>query len=245
MWTTAPRELSLTETDVHLWRLALDQPAAALRAMAGTLSLEEQLRAAHFRFDRDRARFTAARGLLRALLGRYLRVAPAEVRFRDGPMGKPSLAWPPGEHPLLEFNLSHSLDVALCAVALGRRVGVDVEHVQPDIEYEDVAAYAFSLAEQRSLRALATQSRPRAFFTCWTLKEAYIKARGDGLHLPLDQFDVSLDVNVAQRLVGHRLDPDETTRWEVRPLDLGSPDYAAALAVEGHGWQLSRWKPGW
>lgn len=245
MWTTAPRELSLTAADVHLWRLELEQPAVLLRALAGTLSTEEQLRAARFRFDRDRLWFTAARGLLRAVLARYLGVQPAEVRFRYGPKGKPSLAWPPGDSGPVEFNLSHSQHVALCAVARGRRVGVDVERVRSDIECEDVATYAFSLAEQRSLRALAPERRPRAFFTCWTLKEAYIKARGDGLDLPLDQFDVSLDVNVAQRLVGHRLDPFETARWEVRPIELDLPEYVAALAVEGRGWELSRWQLDW
>jgi len=191
---------------------------------------DERERAARYRFERDRARYIVARGTLRAILGRYLGVAPADVRFMYGPHGKPALAL---EHDTdLSFNLSHAGGAALYAVTRGRRVGVDLEQVLPDNTDLGVAARFFSPREVDMLRALPPQVRHEAFFRCWTRKEAYVKARGDGLSLDLTSFDVSLAPGEPPALLATRPDPREAARWSLHDVDAG-PGYAAALAVEG------------
>src|SRR6185312_3642180 len=133
-------------------------------------------RAARFRFDRDRDRFITARGTLRMLLARYLRKQPKDLQFLLGREGKPALV-PESAGETLSFNLSHSQDVAVFAFGWHRNIGVDVERVRPDVEYEDIARHHFSAGEIQSLASLPRQKRVEGFFLCWTRKEAYIKAR--------------------------------------------------------------------
>jgi 4'-phosphopantetheinyl transferase len=197
-------------------------------------------RAARFHFVRDRRRFIVGRGLLRTLLGRYLRLAPAALRFAYTPLGKPFLIADDAPEPLC-FNLSHSNELALFAFSRNRAVGVDIEHVRPVDDYEQIAARFFAPAECAQLRTLPDGQRARAFFSCWTRKEAYIKAHGVGLSLPLERFTVSIAPDEPAGLLATLDDPAEAARWSLLALPAG-PDYEAALAVAGDGWQLSCWQ---
>ena len=226
----APLSLPLEDNGVHVWCASLKQTAAELEHLHRVLSREEIERANRFHFARDRNHFIAARGLLRTTLGRYLEADSAELRFCYSPNGKPDLA-PEFALGDLRFNLSHSGEIVLFAITRGRRIGVDVEKIRTDFETEHVAERFFSLAESSRLRALPAEQKHEAFFACWTRKEAYVKATGDGLSLPLDQFDVSVAPGEPAVLQNTRPDPAEARRWYLQALKV-EPGYAAALAVE-------------
>ncbi|MDQ4075086.1 MAG: 4'-phosphopantetheinyl transferase superfamily protein [Chloroflexota bacterium] len=240
VWRRPTEELLLGRDEVHVWRASLDLPLPRVVELRRVLATEEMERADRFIFERDRRHFTVARGILRLLLGRYLGRAPDTLQFQYSAYGKPALAGRPERHNL-HFNLSHSGSLVLYAVTRDREVGVDVEQSTRDVDHEQLARRFFSSIENAALGALPPHQRPEAFFHCWTRKEAYIKAIGEGLSFPLDQFDVSLVPSEPARLLGNRRDPEEVTRWSLRRL-LPGPGYVAALVVEGHDWQLSCWQ---
>lgn len=240
-WRLPPASLDLADQEVHVWRAVLDAPASRLADFAQMLSDDERRRAARFHFERDRAHFIAGRGMLRALLGRYLGAPPASLRFRYGAHGKPELDVPPGADAAFRFNVSHAHGLALYAFTRGRALGVDVERIRDDIEHEAIAERFFSLTEREALRAQPASLRHIAFFACWTRKEAYIKARGEGLSLPLDQFDVSLAPGEPARLLCVANAPHEVARWSLHELHPG-PGYAGALMAEGQFWRLACWQ---
>jgi 4'-phosphopantetheinyl transferase len=225
---------------VHVWRAALDNYPSQIAGLLCTLSEDEQARAERFHFQIDRERFIVARGALREILGVYLNSAPKSVSFRYGAQGKPALARKSGRNAI-HFNVSHSHGVALYAVTRGREVGIDLEFVRENLEVEQLAERFFSQREMAMLQALPVALRQHAFFLCWTRKEAYIKAKGEGLSLPLDQFDVSLIPGEPAALLRTQADPDEARRWSLQELSI-DPGYVAALAVEGRGWSLSCWQ---
>ena len=237
LWLPPPRTLQLAENEVHVWRASL---GVAEENFEPLLIDEELERARRFYFARDRHHWTVARTTLRLLLGRYLGIEPHALRFALNEYGKPSLLWP-GEGPHLHFNLSHSGDLALYAFAYAREVGVDIERRRSQVEYENLATHFFSALECATLHALPAERREEAFFLCWSRKEAYIKARGKGLSLPLDQFDVSLSPDEPARLLGSREEPGATERWSLVALQPGT-DYAGALVVEGASWRLNCWQ---
>lgn len=229
---------------VHVWRASLDVAPSSLEALATTLSPDESARAARFARPMDRDRYVAARGILRDVLGRYMGRPAAAVRIRYGPHGKPELERE-SDAPRLQFNLSHAAGLALFAVADSRRVGVDVERVDPALAKERIPEQFFSPREVTALRALPAALQPEAFFTCWTRKEAYVKARGAGLSLRLDQFDVALAPGEPAALLRTDDDPLEAARWSLWALTPG-PGYVGALAVEGSGasLELREWEAG-
>jgi 4'-phosphopantetheinyl transferase len=239
-WCFPPKALIFGADQVHVWRATLDLSPLQIDSFRRTLASDEQARAERFYFHRDRERFIAARGVLRAILGRYLNKAPASLSFCYSSHGKPALVSESGGDAL-RFNISHSHGVALYAVTRGREVGIDLELVRSGLEIEEIAERFFSRLEIATLRALPTDLRRRAFFLCWTRKEAYIKARGEGLSLPLDQFDVSLIPGEPATLMSTRPDSGEALRWSLHELAL-DPGYAAALAVEGHGRSVAFWQ---
>jgi 4'-phosphopantetheinyl transferase len=194
------------------------------------LSVDELERAARFAFERDRRRFVVARATLRSILAAYIRCAPSALKFEQEPFGRPRLAHS-DVSPGLDFNLAHSHEVAVFAVGRGRRVGIDVEYVRSMDDLSGVARTAFSPAERARLAALPPGEQVPAFFDCWTCKEAYLKARGDGLSAPLQAFDMRLDDSNAPALGAHRLDPLEVGRWWLQRLAI-APGYAAALCAE-------------
>jgi 4'-phosphopantetheinyl transferase len=240
LWRPPPAERALSSAEVHVWRASLDQAAPCVERLQRTLSADELHRAARFHFPRDRRRFIVARGVLRDILGRYLGVHPSALGFRYSAYGKPALA-DVADEEALRFNVSHSHEMALFAVTCGREVGVDIEYLRREIACEEIAEHFFSVRERGSLRALPAEVKHQAFFNCWTRKEAYIKAHGEGLSLPLDQFDVSLAPGEPAALLATRSDPREALRWSLRVLTPG-PDYVAAVAVEGQGWNLTCWQ---
>ena len=240
LWRPSPAELTLLSAEVHIWRACLDPSASWVERLQRNLSPDELQRAARFHFPRDRRRFTVARGVLRDILSRYLGVPPSELRFRYSSYGKPALADGFDDRGV-RFNLSHSHEMALFAVTCGREVGIDIEYLDREIRAEEIAEHFFSTRERASLRALPAEAKHAAFFNCWTRKEAYIKAHGEGLSLPLDQFDVSLAPGEPAALLATHGDPREASRWSLQALTPGA-NYVAALAVERRGCQLTCWQ---
>lgn len=177
--------------EIHVWHARLDREAEALKQLESTLSPDEIARASRFHFAKDKNHYVAGRGLLRALLGKYLGQAPASLEFSYGQHGKPAIAGASATSGL-SFNLSHSGGLAVYAFAKERNLGIDVERIKPDFVSEDIARRYFSTREVNDLLSLPPETRAGAFFDCWTRKEAYLKARGAGLHIPLDSFSVSL-----------------------------------------------------
>jgi 4'-phosphopantetheinyl transferase len=234
-WQQVTYPPPLATEEVHVWRIALDVGDPLLMRLREVLADDERQRADRFYFEKDRHHFTTARGAMRMLLASYLARRPEEVRFAYGNYGKPRLADVEND---IRFNLTHSHGLALLAVTRDREVGVDVEHIR-DMERDGelLAERFFSPREVAVLCSLPAQLRREAFFHCWTRKEAYIKAHGKGLSLPLDQFDVSLHPDEPAAVLATQHDPQEVRRWSLQGLFPGA-GYVGALAVEGNSWRL-------
>ena len=227
---------NLEPNEVHLWRLDLQARVPGVEKWKSILSPDEESRAARYHREIDRQYFIAARATLRQMLGSYLKTNPAALTFTYSEKEKPSLG---GAEAFsgIEFNISHSGSIALLAFARERESGVDVEQIRRDFDTTQIASPFFSAAEQKQLAALPEEQRSEAFFFCWTRKEAYIKATGKGLSLPLHQFDVSLAPKEQNALLACRPDPYERVKWLMR--DIPVPEgYAAAICVSGTGWNL-------
>jgi 4'-phosphopantetheinyl transferase len=217
---------ALPVNEVRVWRAALDLGSGEVETLKKTLAPDERAQAARFHFPRDRKRFIARRGLLRQILACYLGRPPDTLRFGRGPAGKLFLLGNSRAQDL-HFNLARSHGLALYALARNREVGVDVERIEPDLADQEVAGRFFSPREFLAFRALPASLRVEAFFNCWTRKEAYLKARGEGLFAPLDTFDVSLAPGQPAALLN-----GGDGRWSLHAF-IPAPGYAAALAVEG------------
>ena len=239
-WETPPTQLILPRNAVHVWRASLHVSASELRAFEDTLAVDERARAERFYFQKHREHFIAGRGLLRNILSRYLDGAPDQLRFCYNSYGKPALTKESGAEGLC-FNLSHSHGIALYAITHGREIGVDIEYFRPDVEAEKLAERFFSPREAAVLRTLPEHLRKEGFFNCWTRKEAYIKAEGKGMSIPLSTFDVSLTPGEPAALLRTQNHSQETSRWSLQALN-PEPSYAAALAVKGHDRELKCWQ---
>jgi 4'-phosphopantetheinyl transferase len=237
-WADAPNALSLTRDHVHIWRVHLNCSKSAVRLFDETLAPEERARAERFHFDRDRRRFIAARAQLRMILARYVGVDPHALVFTYGSRGKPSLAQP--LEPPIRFNLSHSGELALVGITLDRDIGVDLEEVRSFDDIDRLAERFFSPGENAHLRALPDAARLEAFFCCWTLKEAYVKATGDGLGRATESFDVAFARGEPVRLLSVEGDSGEASRWRLGGL-APALGYVGAAAVEGHDWSIAFW----
>ena len=239
-WNMSAAHIVLDLNEIHVWKASLEVPLNVANHLKGVLSPDECDRAKRFHFEKDRRHWIVAHGTLRLLLGRYLNVEANELQFATNDYGKPSLVQPPHK-ARLHFNLSHSGEIALYAFAYDRQVGIDVEHMKGSLDYEEVATHYFSAYECAVLRALPASLREEAFYTCWTRKEAYIKARGIGLSQPLDEFDVSLIPSEPAALLADRRDPEAPGQWSLHTL---APEdrYTGALAVEGKRWKLTCWE---
>lgn len=228
-WALGPRE-------AHVWHLAADTEADAplYDRWWEILSHDERARASRFVFPADRRRFVLAHGALRVILSRYTRTPPARLTFEANAYGRPELSTAAGAR-LLRFNLSHTRGLIALAVCREYEVGVDVECAwgRSTADLIDLAARFFSPPEAAALRRLPDEERLRRFLQLWTLKEAYIKAYGLGLSIPLDAF--SFDLTEDSRPV-MRIDPslrDEADEWRFAAMQ-PTPGHLSALAVRAH-----------
>ena len=231
-WSLTDPAPGLDADELRVWLAPANLPPERVAALAAELAPDELARAARFHFERDRVRYIAARGSLRRILAGCAGVAPARLRFDYSPYGKPSLA-PTAEMPAPPaFNISHSGEWALVAVRRAGRVGVDIEVIRPELARESIAERFFSPAEVAALRSLPAAEQGAAFFRCWTRKEAFVKARGEGLALPLDAFDVSLLPGEPPALLRLAGDAAAAAAWSMHspPAPAG---YAAAVVVDG------------
>jgi len=229
---------ALPDGEIHVWRVYLNSDPVGPLRFEELLSGDELGRASRFYFESDRRHYIAGRAALRSILGHYLREPAAGLSFRYNDFGKPAL----DRDTDLAFNLAHSGAVGLIAVTRAGLIGVDVEAMRSDIDFTGIATHYFSPRENAVLRSLPPQQRCRCFFDCWTRKEAYIKAIGEGLSIPLDRFDVTNAPGEPARLIADRLDPMMSQRWTIQ--DLPSQDgHVAAAAVEATAisWRLFDW----
>lgn len=222
----SPGRPSLGEDDLHVWAVPL---LGGHERYVPLLSTSEQAKAERLRFADHRRRFTIWTGALRAILAGYADTDPADLEFSFGPRGKPCLA-----RERLAFNLTHSGQLAL--VAVGRHeLGIDCEKVRHLESLEDIARRHFSAVEFDALAALAEEDKLQGFYRCWTRKEAWIKAVGAGLTLPLDVFDVSIGDDA--RFLAFRDGREDPTQWSLFDVSPAA-DYVGALAAHGRGFRL-------
>ena len=233
-WLSPRATPELADNDIHVWRASLTRDQATLRSFESTLADDERARAERFIFESDRDHFVAAHGFLRNLLGRYLHCPPKTAVFTYGPHGKPFVT-SHGSEPHVCFNLSHSRGVALVAIGYKRQIGIDIELIRPEFAGDEIAKRYFSTKEIDELGKLPVELRTEGFFLCWTRKEAYVKARGDGLHVPLDTFSVSVSPDAPATLSS----ADES-RWRIEsfvPSLVSEPEYVASVVAEGKDWR--------
>jgi len=234
-----PFDQDLPAGEIHVWRASLDQPEFQFQRLKQTLSMDERMRAERFHFEQDRKRFIVGRGILRTILGRYLNVASRRLQFCYGRNGKPALTDTFGKGTIL-FNMSDSEGLALYGFTRDREIGVDIEQVHDISDMDQIAERFFSVRENAIFHALPERNKKEAFFRCWTRKEAFIKAVGDGLSRPLDTFDVSMVPDEPARLLRIEGDSNDPPRWCMQELEL-APGYASAFAVEKQNWRLHCW----
>jgi|SRR5687767_14372558 len=231
---------AISEQEVHVWTVNLTR----VPVLDEALSHDEHERAEQFNAEADRRRFKAARSALRTILTRYLELPASSLIFGQTEFGKPFVVNSEAEGLL--FNLSRSGDVVAIAVTRNREVGIDVESLRLESDSMDIAAQCFSVAEIYTLTGLDQDARTAAFFNCWTRKEAYTKARGEGHSVPWVQFDMSLAPGVRAAMLNNRIDKEELSRWVFQDVQL-PPGYVGTLVFESLRTQprLSYFAFGW
>jgi len=221
-------EFSIAKREIHIWIVRLIATDDHVSALFHLCSSDEKARAQAFRFEHHRRLFIIGRGLLRAILGRYLGQTPEQVCFRYGTKGKPALER--SGLPPLYFNLSHSDNCVIYAVTHENELGVDVERVRQIAEAESTASHFFSPEECKDLCSVDASHRVEAFLNCWTRKEAYLKAVGDGLCAPLDRFQVSLKPEYPAAFLNFAGGMQDASRWSLHHLT-PAEGYIGALAI--------------
>jgi 4'-phosphopantetheinyl transferase len=230
--------LPLALNEVHIWQIDLARGHDEVQWYRRVLAADEAERADRFYFERDKNRFTVARAAMRDILSRYTGLAAQNVHFSYGAKGKPELSGSMEQNEI-RFNLSHSSELALLAVTRGLTVGVDIEWVKSDFATDDIAERFFSVTEVQTLRSLPADQQAEAFFSCWTRKEAYIKALGEGLSVPLDSFSVAFTPGMAAALLHVKVDPHEVERWSMYNIVVRD-GYKAAVVVQGKDHRLKQ-----
>lgn len=229
----------LSPADIHVWRFSLDVSLTEEKSLAALLSPREHERASGIRMETHQKRYIAGHGKLRQVLARYVELAPETIDFGRHPRGKPFIVAAQNAQGL-HFNFSHTANVGLVAVALKRPLGVDVEQHRSDTDMELIARRQFAPGEQSRLMSLPAAERRVAFYECWTRKEAYLKAIGDGIAGGLQGFEVSFLANEAPALLRTKAGPDECKRWTVIPVNAGE-NLSAACIVERPAEQVYGW----
>ncbi len=239
-WLPPPTNIQLGPSRLHVWSFGLDHTRANTAELESLLSASEKETAHRFNIEPDRRRYIVAHGRLRQILSRYTGTAPKNITFGHGAHGKPFLS---REHAgdRVHFNLSRSGAMGLCAVAYGQDVGADVEWVRPLEGMETLVRRFFSPLENADWLQLAESQKLEAFYRYWTCKEAFVKARGEGFSLPLNQFDVAFSESGSPRLARIPGEATDTTNWFLRTL-IPVSGYRAAVALPGLHWQVDCWR---
>jgi len=228
-WSQPPSPPAFPTGRVHVWRVRLDEPPAA-GSEAAVLSPDEVARGSRFHFEKDRIHFTRCRYALRGVLAGYLALPAGMIRFEYMTSGKPQLA--AEQNPrVLHFNVSHSANMALIAVGSERRLGVDIEKIRADVDMTALAERFFSLRERTGLQALPDHFRVQGFFACWTRKEAFLKATGEGLSFPLADFSVTTHPDLDPQLEELKGNPEAGKQWFLEDLSVVD-GFRATVAVE-------------
>lgn len=241
VWAPAPENLRLLKGELLVFSASLDLSDSRLADLTLLLSEDERARAARLRFDKDRRRFIAGRGLLRELLAWLLRVEAGLLAFGHTARGKPVLAAPASGHAL-HFNVAHADSLVVYAVAWDQEVGIDIERLRPIMGAEAIAERFFSQREFAQWRSVSSRLQMEAFFNCWTRKEACLKATGDGISESLDQVEVSLIPGQPVRLLNMPCDTRALRRWLLRSLSLGPTCLGAVAAPQGSHLTVNCWK---
>ena len=229
--------LKVANNKVHVWHASLEQPSEVVQKLESFLSEEERQRAERFRYQEHQQAFVVSRGILRNLLNRYTGIQPEQIQFKYNVTGKPFLAGMESGTDL-SFNLSHSGLLVLYAFCWGRQVGIDVECIRPMEEMDQVAEMNLSHREYRAYKRVSEQDRLKAFYNCWSRKEAFVKAIGDGMSLPMREIEVSLEAHRPAQLLSIQGSLEQANLWTMH--DLKTWDgYAAALVVEGRDHTIS------
>ena len=219
------RKITRPAPDIEVWLAALDADARQVERCSMLLSPDERTRAQRFQLERDRRRFTVARAMLRTLLGEQTGLSPAAIVFSQTQYGKPYIRTAP---PAIHFNVAHSADLAIYAISRNCVPGVDIEFLHRAIDEDAMAARFFTPREYAELQRIPAAARKRAFLTCWTRKEAIVKALGAGLRLPLDKIEVTVAPDAEPQLLDITCGP--IAGWTLYSVDAGR-DYVATVAA--------------
>lgn len=197
-WEQPSEEIVLLDDEIHLWRVNLDISSEKIAELSNNLSLDEIARANHFKFEEHKNHFIAARGFLRQIISNYLQILSNEIVFNYSDRGKPSI-----QNDNLQFNISHSQDLALYAFCHNHLIGVDLEYLRDDVEYDKIAQRFFTPAESEFISKLSLAKQKQTFFHFWTIKEAYLKATGEGLGGGLEtvEIDCNADLEVQVKAI--------------------------------------------
>ena len=233
----AKEALHVAPRSVHVWAFFLDAAAACLHQCAQTLGPDEAARAERFVQSRSRDDFVVAHGVLRHLLERYCGIEARAIRFCMGPNGKPTLAAGDCARGGVSFNMAHSHGRAVIAVSDGREIGIDLEHVKPDVKALAIARRYFARAELADIEGAPASLQAAAFLRYWVAKEAVLKGQGVGLRFPIDEFEIQFETGRAS--AGIRVCEPSTLAgdWQIRMLPV-EPEWVGALAVRGADWAL-------
>ena len=239
-WSVAPDTVRLEPGQVHLWAAALHEFVDQSPKLEALLAPAEHQRASAFKFAKDRSQFVIRRGLLRIVLSRYLGQSPSEIAFRHGEHGKPEVQWEvPGQR--LFFNASHSADIAVYAITSTCPVGIDVEHTVDISGIHTIARHFFVPRETQTLLALPADSQLLAFYTCWTRKEAYLKATGEGIAESLAKVEVSLAPQDEPAVVSVAGNPRAREEWQLRPF-VPAAGYLGCIAYRHTALAMRQWR---
>ncbi len=239
-WSPAPPKIELTSKEIHLWLAPLESMAPYIGFLQSTLAPDEMERAEHFHYTKDRNCYIATHGLLRKILSRYINISPERIRFQYNIHGKPYLK-PLHNKAELQFNMSHSFDFALYGIAYNDEIGIDIEQISPIPEIDKLMDDYFTVEEKSHFKMLSLNDRIEKFFRYWTLKEAYMKAKGRGLDLSVSQVEVQEESGKFIGLIDVKEKSKETSHWSIYSLSPAA-GYAAAAVTKKSCWNLSCWQ---
>lgn len=240
VWKKPPADLKLDSKFIDIWRTPLDLPKSEIDNYANLLSAEEMKRAERFKVKRKYREYIISRGLLKKILGIVLKSDPLDIRIQYAEHDKPFITdtW---RDKQVSFNVSHSHKQTVIALSLDRTLGIDIEHIRDNVEFKKLAKRFFSKQESSDLDTYTNSGIAKAFFACWTRKEAYVKALGDGISFGLSEFSVSVNPYDSDVSLTTHWDQDEASKWSIKNLET-EEDYIAALATDGGKFKLRLWR---